>query len=57
MYEYLIILYYKLKVEFIRRQANEVAHRLARAATFYASIHYFTVLSDCIQDVLINEMR
>lgn len=45
------------RVEFIRRQANEVAHRLARAATFYASIHYFTVLPDCIQDVLINEMR
>jgi len=34
------------KVEFIRRQANEVAHRLARAATFYASIHYFIVLFD-----------
>ena len=45
------------RVEFIRRQANEVAHRLARAATFYASIQDFTVLPDCIQDVLINEMR
>jgi len=39
------------RVEFIRRQANEVAHRLARAVIFYASIHYFTVLRDCIQDI------
>jgi ribonuclease HI len=45
------------RIEFIRTQANEVARRLARAATFYASIHYFTVLPDCIQDVLINEVR
>ena len=45
------------RVEFIKRQANEVTHRLARAATFYARIHHFTVLPNCIQDVLMNEMR
>ena len=47
----------KSRIEFNRRQTNEVAHRHARAATLYASIHLFTVLPDCIQDVLINEMR
>jgi len=46
-----------LRVEFIRRQANEVAHKLARTATSYASIHYFTELPDCIHDVLMNEVR
>jgi ribonuclease HI len=44
------------KVEFNRRQANEAAHILARAATFLASptIHYH--VPRCIENIIINEM-
>jgi len=45
-----------LKVEFNRRQANEVAHTLAGVAALSASpkIHYH--LSHCINSLIINEM-
>jgi hypothetical protein len=44
-------------VRFIRRQANEVAHRLARVATSLASFHNFIDIPTCIFDVIFNEMR
>jgi ribonuclease HI len=43
------------KVEFTRRQANEVAHTLAREATFLASPHTFNVAPLCIATLIINE--
>ncbi|GAU43413.1 hypothetical protein TSUD_398900, partial [Trifolium subterraneum] len=44
-------------VKFIRRQANEVAHRLAREATSLASFHIFIDIPTCIYDIIMNEMR
>ncbi|GAU46456.1 hypothetical protein TSUD_402230 [Trifolium subterraneum] len=44
-------------VKFIRRQANEAAHRLARVATSLASFRNFIDLPTCITDVILNEMR
>ncbi|XP_024628786.1 uncharacterized protein [Medicago truncatula] len=43
------------KVEFSRRQANEVAHTLAREATFLANPHIFNVAPLCISTLSINE--
>ncbi|XP_045831441.1 uncharacterized protein LOC123922796 [Trifolium pratense] len=43
-------------VEFIRRQANEVAHALARVATSIASFHLFIDIPTCIVNILNNEM-
>lgn len=39
-------------VRFIRRQANEVVHRLARA-----SFHIFINIPSCIETLIINEMH
>ncbi|CAJ2675491.1 unnamed protein product [Trifolium pratense] len=44
-------------VKFIRRQANEVAHRLAGAATSLASFHNFITIPSCIYNIIIIEMR
>jgi ribonuclease HI len=44
------------RVEFIRRQANEVAHCLAKAAPCLASFHVFTDIPTCIQNLIINKM-
>jgi hypothetical protein len=43
------------RVEFTRRQANEVAHTLAREDTFLASPHTFNVALLCIATLIINE--
>jgi hypothetical protein len=43
-------------VEFIRRQANEVAHTLAKAATFSTSFQVFDDIPTCITDLIFNEM-
>jgi len=43
-------------VEFIRRQANEVAHALAKAATSSTSFHVFDDIPTCITDLVFNEM-
>ena len=43
-------------VEFIRRQANEVAHSLAKAAIFSTSFHVFDEIPTCITDFIFNEM-
>ncbi|XP_058747206.1 uncharacterized protein LOC131620218 [Vicia villosa] len=43
-------------VKFVRRQANEVPHALARVAPSLASFHNFTDIPTCIQNIIINEM-
>ena len=43
-------------VEFIRRQANEVAHELAKAATLFPNFHIFDEIPACITDLIFNEM-
>ncbi|AES68631.2 hypothetical protein MTR_3g010950 [Medicago truncatula] len=43
-------------VEFIRRQTNEVAHTLARAATSSTSFQVFDDTPACITDLIFNEM-
>jgi len=40
-------------IEFIKRQANEVAHELVRAAISLSSFHIYDDISTCIT-VLIN---
>jgi hypothetical protein len=44
------------KVKFIKRQANMVAHTLARAAISWSSRCIFETLPLCISQLLINEM-
>jgi ribonuclease HI len=44
-------------VKFIRRQANEAAHSLAREAPSEASFHIFYNIPTCIETILINEMH
>ena len=44
------------RVEFVRRQANAVAHTLAREATFLASPATNFVISNCIETLIINDM-
>jgi len=43
-------------VEFVRRQANAVAHALAREAMFLASPAIYSDILDCIESLIINEM-
>lgn len=43
-------------VSFIRRQANRVAHTLARASRFYACSVIFDLIPTCIDSLVINEM-
>jgi len=46
------------RVEFVRRQANGVAHALARDATLLAShaVYYEIPNTHCIESLVINEM-
>jgi ribonuclease HI len=44
------------RVEFSRRQANEVAHALARVAPFSASPTIYIDVPHCIERIIINEM-
>jgi len=43
-------------VEFIRRQTNEVAHELTKAATSSTSFRIFNEIPTCITDLIFNEM-
>jgi hypothetical protein len=50
-------LYYEnSSVEFVRRQANEVAHVLSKAVTLSASFQILVTIPDCIEHILSNEM-
>jgi ribonuclease HI len=44
------------KVKFIRRQANMVAHTLARAAISWASHRFIMYVPPCIASMINNEM-
>jgi ribonuclease HI len=44
------------RVEFVRRQANAVAHTLAREATHSASSAVYYEIPACIESLIINEM-
>jgi len=44
------------RVEFVRRQANAVAHALAREATSLASPAVYYDIHTCIETIIINEM-
>jgi hypothetical protein len=43
-------------VEFIRRQANEIAHNFAKVALFSASSQLLVDIPHCIEHILLNEM-
>ncbi|GAU33827.1 hypothetical protein TSUD_221650 [Trifolium subterraneum] len=45
------------EVKFVRRQANLVAHTLARAANSWASFHRFENIPFCIEHLIFNEMQ
>jgi hypothetical protein len=49
-------LHSNFKVNFIRRQANTVAHTLARVACSWASHRIFYVYHSCIEHCLINDI-
>jgi ribonuclease HI len=44
------------RVEFVRRQANEAAHALAREAMLLASPAVYFEIPNCIETIIINEM-
>ena len=48
--------YVNSSVECARKQANEAAHRLAKAATSSTSFQILVEIPDCIEHILINEM-
>jgi ribonuclease HI len=48
--------YNNSSVEFVRRQANEVAHRLAKVASCKASPQIMVEIPYCIEHTLINDM-
>ncbi|GAU33856.1 hypothetical protein TSUD_66430 [Trifolium subterraneum] len=45
------------EVKFVRRQANSVAHTLARAASSWSSFHRFENIPLCIEHLVVNEMQ
>lgn len=42
--------------EFFRRQANEVAHELAKASLFEPNFRIFYDVPTCINDLIANEI-
>jgi len=48
--------YVDFSVEFVRRQANETVHKLAKAATSPTSFQILVEILDCIEHILSNEM-
>jgi hypothetical protein len=44
------------RVEFVRRQANGVAHSLAREAPLLSSPVIYYDIPSCIETIIINEM-
>jgi ribonuclease HI len=53
----LVLLVPNFEVKFTKRQANNVAHHLARAAYSRASRYIFHTIPHCIEHHLINEMN
>lgn len=52
----LLLRFSSCQVSFIRRQANSVAHSLARASRFYANPHVFDYIPYCIANLISNDM-
>jgi ribonuclease HI len=52
----LLCLHNYFEVKYVRRQANKVAHYLARAAFSMSSRRVFDLVPPCIETYLINEM-
>lgn len=53
----LVFLFKNSRVKFVRRQANEITHALARVAPSLANLHNFTGVPIYIQVFIINEMN
>jgi ribonuclease HI len=53
----LLLLYPNFEVKFVKRQANSVAHTLARAAYSKTSRYIYDLIPPCIHNILINEMH
>nr|ABN06177.1 Polynucleotidyl transferase, Ribonuclease H fold [Medicago truncatula] len=49
-------LFFNSRVEFVRRQANEVAHALAKEATLLASPVVYFEIPNYIEIIIINEI-
>ncbi|PNX90009.1 cytochrome p450, partial [Trifolium pratense] len=45
------------EVKFVTRQANLIAHTLARAAKIWVSFHRFEIIPLCIEHLLVNDMN
>jgi len=50
------LLFSNSRVKFVRRQANGVAHALARDVALLASSDVYYDIPDCIESLIINEM-
>jgi hypothetical protein len=44
------------EISFVRRQANYVAHGLARESKLYTRHHVFDSIPSCINSILLNEI-
>ena len=53
----ILVLHSNFEVKFVRRQANMVAHTLARAAYSWASHRIFEICTPCIDSILSNDMH
>jgi hypothetical protein len=49
--------YVNFEVKFVIRQANLIAHTLARAANVWASFHRFEIILLCSEHLLVNDMN
>jgi hypothetical protein len=45
------------KINYVRRQANRVAHALAQSTCFTASPKVYNYCPPCIEPIIINEMN
>jgi hypothetical protein len=52
----LLMLLQNLRISFIRRQANNITHLLARASLSFASHQEFDYVPSCIETILMNEI-
>ncbi|XP_058741502.1 uncharacterized protein LOC131613882 [Vicia villosa] len=53
----LLLSFPNFEVKFVKRQANSVAHSLARAANSWARRSMLVSISHCIEHILINELH
>jgi ribonuclease HI len=52
----LLVPHYNFEVKFVKRQANSVAHLLAKAANSWSRHCFFNLIPRCIEQQLFNEM-